>query len=118
MLTGASASMQRQGQPVERMNGVVGTPDRGAGRRDRAHFFGERREQRLAFGPRDILADASMNADAERQMADCAPADVKAVWIFPLLRIEIGRAEHAQDLAALLELDAGNGCVRGGGAAE
>jgi hypothetical protein len=58
-------------------------------------------EQRLAFQPRQQLADAQMNAGAKTDVAGGWAVDVVAVRIGPFARVAVGGAKQHQHFLAL-----------------
>ena len=89
------------------MEGVVGPALRWPGLTDLGDARDHRADHGFDFDPRDHLAKALVNAEAEADMAAGLPGHVKAVRIVPAARIAVGCGEEEQDLGAL-----GNGLPR------
>lgn len=101
-------SAKRDRQLRERVKRVVRTPDRLARQLNRVHLGCHRGQHGFALGTRHILADASVNADAEREMANGSSGDVEPARDRPVTLVEVGRCEHAEDLGPRQNLDATN----------
>src|SRR5262245_34654362 len=97
-----------QRKPVQRVHGIVWAPDGGAVKLEPRYALHQRPQNRLAFRPRDVLTNTAVNADAEGEMSAGAARDVEAVGLGPLRRVEIGRAEHAEDFGAFWNRNPGN----------
>src|SRR5450631_970815 len=87
-------------EPTQRI--VVAALHR-AGDFDRRYLSRQRRQERLAFEPRDELADAHVDAGTEADMAAGSAGNVVAVGIVPSSRIAVGGAEKHQHLFALAD---------------
>ncbi len=90
------------------MNGVVGPPDGFAGEFNALHLLHEYRQQRFKLHAGDVLPDAAMDARAERQMAGRPAVYAETLRVLPFLGVQVGRAQDADDLAALGDIEAGN----------
>ena len=106
----AAPSAQLKRQPVKCMDRVVGPPYGWSGQLDRLHLGCQCCQKCLAFGARNVLADAAVNTDPTRKVAAGAPADIEALGLRPLGGIQVGCREHAQDLGAFFKSDAGHVC--------
>lgn len=104
------SSCDPQGQPVERMNRIARAPHRITRQLDRFHLCRHRRQHRLRFLTNDRLSYATMDAAAKDEMLPRLSLEVELVRIWPFLRIEVCRAQHAKDLGPLgdRELRAGS----------
>src|SRR4051812_15091290 len=97
---------------------VVEPPDRRPGEADGLYAFAQGVQHQFSLQPRDHLAEALVDAEAEADMAARHALDAKIVGIVPLARIAIGGGEKEQDLGALGDGGSGDVDVAGGGAEE
>src|SRR5690348_15120426 len=73
---------------------------------DRLGPLGKLGQDELALEPRDRLADATVNAAAERDMTGNAALDVEFVRLLPTPRVAVRRGEEQKHLLALADAHA------------
>src|SRR5262249_16807821 len=100
------------------MDGIVRPPDGIACETDLPHLLCYDCQKYLALGACNILSDAAMNSDTQCEVTASTAANIEAVGVCPMIGVEVGGAQHAQDLSAFFQIEAGDRCSRDNGAAE
>src|SRR5262249_19550220 len=80
------------------------------------HAPGKGREQQFGFEPGQHLADADVNAAAERHMTSGIAANIKLICFFPAPRIPVGGGEEQEDFLFGTNARASDLDLLGGGA--
>ena len=75
-ISGRSEPAKRDVKPGERVKRVVRAPNRLAHQLNSVHLSRQRSQHSFALRTRHILADAIVNADAKREVADGPSGDV------------------------------------------